>query len=51
MKITFAKLILICGTAAGTLLVAQMPDQPAPVHKAANLDFSQERKLTNSRGE
>jgi len=36
MKITFAKLILICGTAAGTLLVAQTPDQPAPVHKAAN---------------
>jgi hypothetical protein len=36
MKTTFAKLILISGAAMGTLLFAQTPDQPAPVHKAAN---------------
>jgi len=37
MKTTFAKLILISAAAMGTLLFALMPDQPTPVHKAANL--------------
>jgi len=36
MKTTFAKLILISAAAMGTLLFAQTPDQPTPVHKAAN---------------
>jgi hypothetical protein len=37
MKNTFAKLILISGTAFGTALMAQTPDAPPPqVHHAAN---------------